>query len=170
MRWRGKGCVLLNRKCRKLLRLCTFSRGHRRAVPGDETARSWRLCRDVQIRKQKAEDSVSGAVRGWRALACGAFGLRHAVPLCRNTRKAKKRTMSRFAPRIAQPALRCYVGTGTIACATERQKRRPEASDTKGGDGDANVATRLLLWFGLGLWLWPGGRRGRLRGSRTCSG
>jgi hypothetical protein len=57
-----------------------MSVGARHAVPGERTWRGRATCSDV--------------VRGWRVLACGAFGHGMPCPYCRTV----QRTMSRLAP------------------------------------------------------------------------
>jgi len=64
----------------------------------------------------------------WRVRDTGAFG--RAVPCCGNYVRRKERC--RDMRRELAAEVQCYVGTGKIACATERKKRRPEASGTNG--------------------------------------
>jgi len=63
---------------------------------------------------------------GWRAIACGAFGARHAVPLL------KKRRQNDVVIRAKHWELwRVLTLAQAEAYAPERQLRRPEASGTK---------------------------------------
>jgi hypothetical protein len=142
--------------------------------------------------ESKAKTFCSGAVRGWRVLACSAFG--HGMP-CPYCRKLLRRRKNDVVIRVKNWRSRCVVALaqagmpvlleGGLRGRTKAKIGRIAAWRLRAGviftvppaggacstkdEAIRTAATRLLLWFGRGRWLWPGGRRDRLRGSRTCS-